>query len=124
MLDRFPLPRPPKQVLYPLEKAGFVALVRRMKEAGRGAKSFPASQPKRCKRKFSRRCSNKWKRKPLSGLVNDIPHISCAREFARCGPAFPGNFIPGLLLPEKLRDAAGREIIPASRNQARLAGPV
>ena len=34
----------PKQVLYPLEKAGFVTLVRGTKEAGRGAKPF-AIQP-------------------------------------------------------------------------------
>jgi len=34
----------PKQVLYPLEKAGFVTLVRGTKEAGRGAKPF-AVQP-------------------------------------------------------------------------------
>jgi hypothetical protein len=42
----------PKQVLYPLEKAGFVTLVRGTKEAGRGAKPFAVQPTKKLQKEI------------------------------------------------------------------------
>jgi site-specific DNA-methyltransferase (cytosine-N4-specific) len=42
----------PKQVLYPLEKAGFITLVRGTKEAGRGAKPFAVLPTKKLKKEI------------------------------------------------------------------------